>query len=152
SLPLAFALAPAIFFNAGNYLFASPSGVLFWQLIADAFLFQFEGDPGTILGDPAREILGILLVAAAVLGALSLRKRQAAMAIVLTASFLPLLLLGLITFHTPVWVDRYLLIATPAFTLMLAIGLACASSWRVGRAIAATILVLTIVQLADLQN
>ena len=88
----------------------------------------------------------------AVFGVLRLRSRPGSAAITVAASLLPVLVLLVITMHTPVWLDRYLLVATPAFTLILAIGLADSWSWSLGRAIAVSVLVLGLFQLVDLQN
>jgi 4-amino-4-deoxy-L-arabinose transferase-like glycosyltransferase len=152
SLPLALALSSAIYAHAGHYWFRTPTAATFWQTTAKALFFQFAGDPGTVVGDRTRAILVVLVVVVALFGVLSIHRRHGVAAIALTASFLPLLVLGLVTIHTPVWVDRYLLIATSAFTLILAIGLAAAWPWHLGRAIAAGIFVLVLLQLRDLQN
>jgi hypothetical protein len=131
---------------------SAPTVAELWQQTAHALLFQFQGDPGTLVGPRARAILTFLLAVVAVFGVLRLRSRPESASIIVAASVLPLLLLGLLTIHTPVWLDRYLLIATPAFTLILAIGLADSWSWPLGRAIASGVLILGFFQLCDLQN
>jgi len=65
-LPLAVALAPRMLGRVGDYWYPAPSGAEFWRQTAHAFLFQFQGDPGTLVGPGARAILAFLLLVVAV--------------------------------------------------------------------------------------
>jgi hypothetical protein len=151
-LPLAVALTSEIRARAGNYWYGPPSGRELLSSIRIALFFSFQGDPDNFAGLRTETFLVVLLLAVAVLGTLKLRQRKGAFAVAIASSLVPLVTLGLITLHTPIWIPRYLLIATPAFTLVLAAGLAVAWHWWVGRVMAAGILVLTFLQLLDLQD
>ena len=151
-LPFISILGTAVDRHAGDFWYVAPNAAEVWQQTAHALLFQFRGDPNTLVGPGGHAVLAVVLTALAVFGVLKLRTRPASVAIILSSCLIPLLILGLISASTPVYLDRYLLIATPAFTLALAAGLAAAWTSPSGRLIASSVLVLCILQLIDLQQ
>ncbi|MCB1504823.1 MAG: hypothetical protein KDJ47_07580 [Hyphomicrobiaceae bacterium] len=151
-VPLALALVPEIQARAGNYWVKVPGWQRIWQALGNSLLFQFDGDPDTFVGGWVNWFLVALLLLAAVAGVLKLRKRADALAIVIASAFVPIAVIVLISLHTPIWVSRYFQISTPAFSLLLASGLAAAWAHGKGRVIVFLIAGLAILQLADLQG
>jgi uncharacterized membrane protein len=149
-LPLALALFPRVSANVTVHEISARSIARFIYSTGNAFFFQFYGDPREWAGPFVLVAGSILLMATAFAGVWILRRRNTSI-IALTAVVVPMSVLGLVTMYTPVW-SRYLLIATPAFTLIAAAGLTAFWKWRAGKLMTAAVALFALLQLADLQR
>ncbi len=96
-------------------------------LVASAVVWAIRGDWLAFAADPGlRSSLGSSASHASSLAP----SRGLAVGLLLTAAFGPLLLIYLVSLITPLYHVRYLFIYSPAFSVLLALGLAVLGRWR----------------------
>jgi mannosyltransferase len=149
--PLAIALEPGIIIGNGFYK-DTPSIAILWKTVEYFFFFYVPENQNTFAGGPAEAVLTFLLLGAVVLGCRTLSKRTGAFAVTVSACCVPIILLGLGTLLTQIWIPRYLLVAVPPFALILATGLASAWPWRFGRVAVGGTIILSLFQVGHLQG
>jgi 4-amino-4-deoxy-L-arabinose transferase-like glycosyltransferase len=146
-LPWGLYVAPLLAGHEKAWTAAPAIGEALWRSLAAAAV----GLPGT------GATIGLRQAGAAVLGLLAawggrwaLRRRPSAGAWLLTASFVPTLLLWLISLARPVYAEQYVFASVPALLALAAVGAArLARAWWPGAAAASAVLLIGLLTAAN---
>ena len=165
-LPLIIALVPSIYSLSGAYWIQKADLSQIYKTVTNAYLFQFD-DASSIyfsqLHQSAnlrwdRVFLMVLLFISVGAGILGARRTKGALGVMAMAFVVPIATLALVSINTPVWITRYLLVSTPAFSIILACGLSifwnCRFGWsrRLGKAAVVLTFLLMVPLLFNLQE
>ncbi len=129
-VPLALALYGGVAARAGNY-WVEPADFDRWSDFLGRVLFMWKDSLAVVAGErQLKLVLVILLSIMAIIGIATLirRKQTATLALFIGAAFIPIILVTIVSMHTPLLVERYAMFSTIGFMAICATGLA--SAWH----------------------
>jgi uncharacterized membrane protein len=164
--PLLVLLIPSIYSLSGNYWVQDPNVSQIYKTVTNAYLFQFDDansiyfsqlhQSGNLVWN--RVFLMVLLLFIVTAGIVGARRTRGTFVVIAMGFVVPIAILAIVSLNTSVWITRYILVSTPAFSIILASGFSMLCNgrpgWfnRLGKALVVLTIILMVPQLRDLQD